>query len=233
MLFLCGGGKISAGYRNHGKVRVKHMTQIDKNIAFNLKRIRKSKNMSLDMLAERTGAVAENIKRIRKQQKLSLERTAALSGVSRSMLGQIERGESNPTVSTIGKIVEGLKVPFEQLIYNRKEIMVVPSPEEAPVCKAKEGEYRIYVMLPYDAGRNFEIYQGELTRNARMESESHGEQTWEYLTVVSGEVELILEDSSFLVKTGGSLYFACDRKHVYHNVGETKAVLNMIITTQR
>ena len=178
-------------------------------------------------------AVAENIKRIRKQQKLSLERTAALSGVSRSMLGQIERGESNPTVSTIGKIVEGLKVPFEQLIYNRKEIMVVPSPEEAPVCKAKEGEYRIYVMLPYDAGRNFEIYQGELTRNARMESESHGEQTWEYLTVVSGEVELILEDSSFLVKTGGSLYFACDRKHVYHNVGETKAVLNMIITTQR
>ena len=185
MLFLCGGGKISAGYRNHGKVRVKHMTQIDKNIAFNLKRIRKSKNMSLDMLAERTG-------------------------VSKSMLG-----------------------PFEQLIYNRKEIMVVPSPEEAPVCKAKEGEYRIYVMLPYDAGRNFEIYQGELTRNARMESESHGEQTWEYLTVVSGEVELILEDSSFLVKTGGSLYFACDRKHVYHNVGETKAVLNMIITTQR
>ena len=178
-------------------------------------------------------AVAENIKRIRKQQKLSLERTAALSGVSRSMLGQIERGESNPTVSTIGKIVEGLKVPFEQLIYNRKEIMVVPSPEEAPVWKAKEGEYRIYVMLPYDAGRNFEIYQGELTRNARMESESHGEQTWEYLTVVSGEVELILEDSSFLVKTGGSLYFACDRKHVYHNVGETKAVLNMIITTQR
>ena len=208
MLFLCGGGKISAGYRNHGKVRVKHMTQIDKNIAFNLKRIRKSKNMSLDMLAERTG-------------------------VSKSMLGQIERGESNPTVSTIGKIVEGLKVPFEQLIYNRKEIMVVPSPEEAPVCKAKEGEYRIYVMLPYDAGRNFEIYQGELTRNARMESESHGEQTWEYLTVVSGEVELILEDSSFLVKTGGSLYFACDRTHVYHNVGETTAVLNMIITTQR
>ena len=190
------------------KVRVKHMTQLDKNIAFNLKRIRKSKNMSLDMLAERTG-------------------------VSKSMLGQIERGESNPTVSTIGKIVDGLKVPFEQLIYDRQEFMVMPSLEEAPVFRAKEGEYRIYVMLPYDAGRNFEIYQGELTRNARMESESHGEQTWEYLTVVSGEVELILEDSSFLVKTGGSLYFACDRKHVYHNVGETKAVLNMIITTQR
>ena len=79
--------------------------------------------------------------------------------------------------------------------------MVVPSPEEAPVCKAKEGEYRIYVMLPYDAGRNFEIYQGELTRNARMESESHGEQTWEYLTVVgrtdSGRFQFSGEDRWF------------------------------------
>ena len=93
---------------------MKHMTQLDKNIAFNLKRIRKSKNMSLDMLAERTG-------------------------VSKSMLGQIERGVSNPTVSTIGKIVDGLKVPFEQLIYDRQEFMVMPSLEEAPVFRAKEG----------------------------------------------------------------------------------------------
>lgn len=183
------------------------MTQLDKNIALNLKRIRKSKNMSLDMLAERTG-------------------------VSKSMLGQIERGKTNPTVSTIGKIVEGLKVPFEQLIYDRKEIMVMPSPEEAPVFKEKEGQYRIYVMLPFDAGRNFVIYQGELDGKAQMESESYGEQTWEYLTVVSGEIELILDDQSFHVKRGSSLYFACDRKHVYRNAGEEKAVCNMIITTQ-
>lgn len=47
------------------------MNQLDKNIAVNLKRIRKSKNMSLDMLAERTG-------------------------VSKSMLGQIERGNPTP-----------------------------------------------------------------------------------------------------------------------------------------
>lgn len=94
--------------------------------------------------------------------------------------------------------MEGLKVPFEQLIYDRKEIMVMPSPEEAPVFKEKEGQYRIYVMLPFDAGRNFEIYQGELDGKAQMESESYGEQTWEYLTVVSGEIELILDDQSFM-----------------------------------
>ena len=63
------------------------MNQLDKNIAVNLKRIRKSRNMSLDMLAEKTG-------------------------VSKSMLGQIERGESNPTVATIAKIVDGIRGYF-------------------------------------------------------------------------------------------------------------------------
>ncbi len=52
-------------------------------------------------------AVAGNIRRIRKSKKLSLEQTAALSGVSRSMLGQIERGEANPSVAILGKIGPG------------------------------------------------------------------------------------------------------------------------------
>ena len=63
-------------------------------------------------------AVAGNIQRIRKSKKLSLERTAALSGVSRSMLGQIERGEANPSVALLGKLASALKVPAEVLLEN-------------------------------------------------------------------------------------------------------------------
>lgn len=63
-------------------------------------------------------AVAENIRRIRKMQKLSLERTAALAGVSRSMLGQIERGEANPSVAILSKLASALKVPAEELLRN-------------------------------------------------------------------------------------------------------------------
>ena len=63
-------------------------------------------------------AVAENIKRIRKTKKLSMERTAELAGVSRSMLGQIERGEANPSVAILGKIATALKVPAQVLMEN-------------------------------------------------------------------------------------------------------------------
>ena len=63
-------------------------------------------------------AVAENIKRIRKSKKLSMERTAAIAGVSRSMLGQIERGEANPSVAILGKIAAALRGPAEVLLEN-------------------------------------------------------------------------------------------------------------------
>ena len=49
-------------------------------------------------------AVGQNIHRIRKAQQLSIDRAAALSGVSKSMLGQIERGLVNPTVSVLARI---------------------------------------------------------------------------------------------------------------------------------
>jgi len=45
--------------------------------------------------------VAKNLKSIREEKKLSLDKVAELTGVSKSMLGQIERGESNPTITTV------------------------------------------------------------------------------------------------------------------------------------
>lgn len=184
------------------------MAQIDKNIAANLKRIRKARNMSLDMLAEKTG-------------------------VSKSMLGQIERGESNPTVSTISKIVEGLKVPFEELIYKKEENIMMPSIEDAPVYKEKDGAYSIHIMLPYDTGRNFEIYQGSIRPDAIFRESARGENIWEFVTVLKGEVELKIDEEDFHIPENASFYFACDREHSYHNVGTENAIVNMMVTREK
>lgn len=179
--------------------------QIDKNIAVNLKRIRKAKNLSLDMLAEQTG-------------------------VSKSMLGQIERGESNPTVTTIGKIVEGLKVPFEQLIYERPETVAAPTFEKAPVLKERPGAYSLRILLPYDAGRSFEIYQGRLEPDAVLEGSLRGENRWVYLTVLQGEIALEIDGTSYRAGEQESLYFLCDREYQYRCVGERRAEFHMVVS---
>ena len=66
-------------------------------------------------------AVAENIKRIRKSKKLSMERTARRSPeCPQARLGQIERGEANPSIAIIGKLAAALKVPAEVLLGKRR-----------------------------------------------------------------------------------------------------------------
>ena len=50
--------------------------------------------------------LAKNLKTIREKEKLSLEKVAQLTGVSKTMIGQIERGESSPTLTTIWKIAK-------------------------------------------------------------------------------------------------------------------------------
>ncbi len=47
---------------------------------------------------------------------MSLDNVANMTGVSKSMLGQIERGESSPTVATLWKIATGLHISFTALL---------------------------------------------------------------------------------------------------------------------
>ena len=100
---------------------------------------------------ELTRAVGENIKRIRKSKKLSMERLAAESGVSRSMLGQIERGEANPSVAILGKLAAALKVPAEVLLENDdfQTLQLVRELDTKPV-RMDGGKAVLRPSFPYD-----------------------------------------------------------------------------------
>lgn len=65
--------------------------------------------------------IGNKLKDIRNKRNLSLDEVTKLTGVSKAMLGQIERGQSNPTVSTLWKIATGLKVSFSLFIDENQE----------------------------------------------------------------------------------------------------------------
>ena len=67
------------------------MDYLSHNVPLNLNRIRTSKGMSLDAVSEQTG-------------------------VSKSMLAQIEKDAANPSLGTLGKIASGLRIEFHELI---------------------------------------------------------------------------------------------------------------------
>lgn len=74
--------------------------------------------------------LAHNLKSLREQRKLSLDKVAELTGISKTMLGQIERGESSPSITTVWKIANGLKLSFTSLIHEPYSNTVVVSRDD-------------------------------------------------------------------------------------------------------
>ncbi|WP_416414741.1 helix-turn-helix domain-containing protein [Pantoea sp. App145] len=60
--------------------------------------------------------IAERLRQLRKSYGWSLSEAERMTGVSKSMLGQIERGESSPTLATIEKISVGFKLTLKDFL---------------------------------------------------------------------------------------------------------------------
>ena len=136
-------------------------------------------------------AVAENIKRIRKSKKLSMERLAAEAGVSRSMLGQIERGEANPSVAILGKLAGALKVPAEVLLENDDFVSLAQYREvDTKPVRLDGGKAVLRPNFPYDDMTRIESYFLDLYISARYAPELSVPGCVCYATLLSGTVTL-------------------------------------------
>lgn len=173
--------------------------------------------------------IAKNLKIYREEKKLSLERVAELTGVSKTMIGQIERGESSPTITTIWKIANGLKISFTSLINNPQPDANIILKSEVQVLAEDGGKYRVYPSFPFQDDRRFEVYRVEIEPGGFLKSNGHKEGTEEFLTVFDGEVTIGVNDVEYTVENGDSIRFKADRPHSYHNAGETLTRLNMTI----
>ena len=173
--------------------------------------------------------VAQNLYTIRKQQNLSLDRLADLSGVSKSMLRQIEKGQSSPTIATLWKIANGLKIPVTALL-REEELGIVQRSffDGTPILGGSEG-FDLHSMIPFDPKRAFEIYHIEIAPGAYLDSEAHNGIPEEYLFVTTGQITVHVGGEQYTVETANYLRFRANQPHRYENHGsETAMAINLI-----
>ncbi len=157
-------------------------------------------------------AVAENIKRIRKTQKLSLERTAAAAGVSRSMLGQIERGEANPSVAILGKLAAALKVPAEEFLRcdafepfrQSKELDTLPD-------RIDGGRVLFRRSMPYEQATGIETAFVDLYVNGVFTPEPSVTGALCTVTMIAGTGLLTVDGEGYTLLERDALRFAADQ----------------------
>ena len=176
-----------------------------------------------------TNIVAGNAKRIREQKRLTLDAAAAATGVSRSMLAQIEKGEVNPTISVLWKIANGYKVSFTSLVENRERRVDVLRQADLPPLSEDGGRYLNYPVFSFDEETLFETYRIVIEPGGTLTAQPHLTGSREYITVFAGHVEITVAQETFALSKGDSIRFHADVSHTYHNPAEQTAELSMLI----
>lgn len=181
--------------------------------------------------ADLTPIVAANLKRLRAERALSLEKLAQRSGVSRAMLGQIELGQSAPTINVLWKIARALGVTFSALIIGKPRTGPVILPAaQAQRLRSKDGRFSTRALFPVDEPRTVEFYELELAARGEEQAEPHPPGTVENLVVVSGKVAIEIGDQAYALAAGDAIQFEADQPHVYRNVGASDARLYLVMT---
>nr|MDH3162962.1 helix-turn-helix domain-containing protein [Bacillus licheniformis] len=134
-----------------------------------------------------------------------------MTGVSKGMLAQIEKGSSSPTITTLWKIANGPQVSFTSLAEKPAgEPTVVRKHEKTPVMAGEE-KYAAFPHFPFDQKKKFEIFYIELAPGCVHESEPHHGGIEEYVLVSRGAIAVTACDY-----TCGPERRRCDAFHRKH-----------------
>ena len=172
--------------------------------------------------SEFKNALASNLKRLRKTKSLSLDAVASCTGVSKAILGQIERCESSPSVSVLWKISKGLEVSFTELFASENShIYTVDRFPDDPCMKVR-------TLSPYSKESGLEILEMTLLEKHTQLNEGHSTGVIEYVIVLQGRIEVLFNNEWHLVKKGECIHFNADQAHGYRALTE-KAIAHNII----
>ena len=182
-------------------------------------------------MKELTSIIGRNLKTIRTGRGLSLDGVSEITGISKAMLGQIERGESNPTVATLWKIANGLKVSFTSFLednHTEQRLTRVSTASIKPIIEA-EGRMKIYPLFYFDSNRGFEIFTIKLEPGCNHGSEPQNDGVEEYIIVTEGMMEVVIGEEVHRLNQGDALRFPANKKHSYRNSSDQQACFQDII----
>lgn len=175
--------------------------------------------------------LGRRVKKLRADRGWSLEELAATSGVSRSMLSEIERERANPTLSVTYRIARAFGLSLQDLIESAdsaSSIQTIRATERAQIFR-KDKQCQIRTLSPLNLEKDVEFYELRLPPAGALRSQPHVDGTREFLTVEEGNVELQSGNSNETLGKGDSATYRADVAHTIVNTGKREAVLFLVV----
>ena len=175
--------------------------------------------MSKD-LPDPTGRVlCERVTSLRQRHNYTLEQLAAASGVSRSMLSQIERGQANPTLAVTFRIAQAFDMSIGELVDDPSfstSIEIVHGDDPKNVFRA-DSKCQIRTLSPLHLEKSVEFYEILIQPQTSLDSEAHFEGTCELFTVAEGVAVITTGSTVCKLGAGDSAHYRADSSHCIKN----------------
>ncbi len=165
-------------------------------------------------------AVGARVKALREAMGLSLRDLSERSGVSPTMLSQVERGSTSPTLAVAEKIAAGLDLSLSQLLRLDEFQHVVVSRRGDHLIRNRGG-HRIEELTPPLPGQRADVSTHSLEPGASTggsgDTPMHEPGSRETAVLLKGEVTLVFEGDRHQLSSGDSVTFDADLPHHFEN----------------
>lgn len=180
------------------------------------------------MSAEKQDRIGQRIRRLRKSKNLSLRALGERAGLSATAIGRIERGESSPTVVTLQQLARALELPVIAFFKEGQEIFTLFVKREAlHRCHAYGALVETLGQeLPHQCLEPFII---TLDPEERKISEAYIHTGEEFVYCLEGRVEYRVGNQLYPMESGDSLLFKGDQPHAFRNLGDSPARILVVI----
>ncbi|MBI5386039.1 MAG: helix-turn-helix transcriptional regulator [Verrucomicrobia bacterium] len=171
------------------------------------------------------------VKNLRTERGWSLEALANASGVSRSMLSQIEREEANPTLAVTLRIARAVGLSLGDLLEmpGATSSVTVIRADDKTYHYRSDKSCRIRTLSPLNLEKDVEFYEVQLEAGGALRSSPHFEGTREFLTVQKGQVRVESSGDAETLGVGDSANYRADVAHAIINAGRTEAVVFLVV----
>ena len=148
--------------------------------------------------------LCERVSELRQRSNFTLEQLAAASGVSRSMLSQIERGQANPTLAVTFRIAQAFGMSIGELVDDpaaSANIEIVHGKDPNNLFRADD-KCQIRTLSPLHLEKNVEFYELVIQPGNALDSSPHFDGTRELFTVTAGEASLSAGETACELNVG-------------------------------
>jgi transcriptional regulator with XRE-family HTH domain len=177
-----------------------------------------------------SGQLGRAVQRLRKAYKLSLSELSEQSGVAKSIISQIERNETNPTLSTIWRLAQALDVSIERVLQDADNgpFIEKSSRGDTPILRSEDGKCRLTIIGWIKTVEWLQWYDFAADPGGVLESDAHQPGSVECLSVTEGELEVEVGGERETAAAGQTLRYRCDRPHVIRNLSKAPARATMV-----